>query len=381
MTLGPGERERYSRHLLLPEIGAAGQEKLKAARVLVIGAGGLGSPASLYLAAAGIGTLGIVDHDRVELSNLQRQLLFDTADVGASKALSARARLRALNPEIDVVAHELELRADNALGLLRNYDCVLDGSDRLATRYLVNDACVLLKRPLVSAAIHRFEGQAMTYVPGTSPCYRCLFPESAAGEVPNCAEAGVLGVLPGVLGALQATEAIKLVLGLGVPLVGRLLTYDALAMQWREFRFARRPDCAVCGAQPTITSLAGHAAAGVDAAASAFAHLGPLQLQQLLQHAGNGGPGVTVVDVREPREFAAGHLAGAANLPLGELPRRYTEIPLEFPVVFVCRSGVRSRAACELAAAAGIRGPLHLEGGLLAWAALVDPALRVAPAD
>ena len=384
MTLGPAERERYSRHLLLPEIGAAGQETLKAARVLVIGAGGLGSPASLYLAAAGIGTLGIVDHDRVELSNLQRQLLFDTADLGASKALSARARLRALNPEIDVVAHELELRADNALELLRNYDCVLDGSDRLATRYLVNDACVLLKRPLVSAAIHRFEGQAMTYVPEAGPCYRCLFPESAAGEVPNCAEAGVLGVLPGVLGALQATEAIKLVLGLGVPLVGRLLTYDALAMQWREFRFARRADCAVCGAQPTITSLAGHAAAGAAAAAAAaggFERLAPRQLQELLQRADDVGPGVTVVDVREPREFAAGHLAGAVNLPLGELPRRYTEIPLEFPVVFVCRSGVRSRAACELAAAAGIRSPLHLEGGLLAWAALVDPALRVAPAD
>ena len=387
MTLGPAERERYSRHLLLPEIGAAGQEKLKAARVLVIGAGGLGSPASLYLAAAGIGTLGIVDHDRVELSNLQRQLLFDTADVGATKALSARAKLRALNPEIDVVAHELELRADNALELLRNYDCVLDGSDRLATRYLVNDACVLLRRPLVSAAIHRFEGQAMTYVPEAGPCYRCLFPQSAEGMVPNCAEAGVLGVLPGVLGALQATEAIKLILELGAPLVGRLLTYDALAMQWREFRFARRADCAVCGAQPTITSLAGHAAAGAAAPAGSFEALRPLQLQALLERAGNGGSGgsggtgVTIVDVREPCEFAAGHLAGAANLPLGELPRRYTEIPLEFPVVFVCRSGVRSRAACELAAAAGIRSPLHLEGGLLAWAALVDPALRVAPAD
>ena len=387
MTLSPAERERYSRHLLLPEIGAAGQEKLKAARALIIGAGGLGSPASLYLAAAGIGTLGIVDHDRVELSNLQRQLLFDTADIGASKALRAQDRLRALNPEINVIAHELELRADNALELLRNYDCVLDGSDRLATRYLVNDACVLLRRPLVSAAIHRFEGQAMSYVPDAGPCYRCLFPQSAEDMVPNCAEAGVLGVLPGILGALQATEAIKLILGIGAPLVGRLLTYDALAMQWREFRFARRPDCAVCGAQPTITSLAGHATAGAGASAAAagsFERLGPLQLQELLQRAGNsctGGTGVPIVDVREPREFAAGHLAGAANLPLGELPRRYTEIPLEFPVVFVCRSGVRSRAACELAAVAGIRSPLHLEGGLLAWAALVDPALRVAPAD
>jgi adenylyltransferase/sulfurtransferase len=220
MSLSDSERERYSRHLLLPEIGAAGQEKLKRARVLVIGAGGLGSPASLYLAAAGIGTLGVVDHDRVDLSNLQRQLLFATADVGASKVLAAQARLRALNPDITVIAHELELRGGNALDLVRSYDLVVDGSDRLSTRYLVNDACVLLGKPLVSAAIHRFEGQAMSYVPGRGPCYRCLFPQSAEGLVPNCAEAGVLGVLPGVLGALQATEAIKLVLGVGEALIG-----------------------------------------------------------------------------------------------------------------------------------------------------------------
>jgi len=380
MTLSPDERERYSRHLLLSEIGVAGQEKLKAARVLVIGAGGLGSPASLYLAAAGVGTLGVVDHDRVELSNLQRQLLFDTATVGSSKARSARARLHDLNPEINVVAHELELRADNALALLRDYQYVLDGSDRLATRYLVNDACVLLGRPLVSAAIHRFEGQAMSYVPDAGPCYRCLFPETAEGAVPNCAEAGVLGVLPGVLGALQATEAIKLILGIGEPLVGRLLTYDALAMQWREFRFARRADCAVCGTQPTITSLVGHAAGRAAPASGRFERLGPLALQALLTRTASGGPAVTVVDVRTPREFGAGHLAGAVNIPLAELPRRCAEIPLEFPAVFVCRSGVRSGAACELAVAAGIRSPTQLEGGLLAWAALVDPALRVASA-
>jgi len=378
MTLGPSERERYSRHLLLPEIGVAGQEKLKAARVLVIGAGGLGSPASLYLAAAGVGTLGVVDHDRVELSNLQRQLLFDTAAVGSSKAQSARARLHDLNPEINVVAHELELRADNALELISDYGYVLDGSDRLATRYLVNDACVLRRRPLVSAAIHRFEGQAMTYVPDAGPCYRCLFPDSAEGMVPNCAEAGVLGVLPGMLGALQATEAIKLILGLGEPLVGRLLTYDALAMQWREFRFARRADCAVCGARPTITSLVSHATVCAAPASGQFERLGPVALQALLTRDAGGDPGITIVDVREPREYRAGHLAGALNIPLGELPRRCAEIPIEFPAVFVCRSGVRSRAACELAAAAGVRSAIQLEGGLLAWAALVDPALRVA---
>jgi molybdopterin/thiamine biosynthesis adenylyltransferase/rhodanese-related sulfurtransferase len=378
MALSPAERERYSRHLLLPEIGAAGQEKLKAARVLVIGAGGLGSPASLYLAAAGVGTLGVVDHDRVELSNLQRQLLFDTAGVGASKAMAARARLGALNPEIEVVAHELRLDAGNALELLRGYDLVLDGSDRLATRYLVNDACVLLARPLVSAAIHRFEGQAMSYVPGAGPCYRCLFAESAEDAVPNCAEAGVLGVLPGMLGALQATEAIKLLLGIGEPLVGRLMTFDALAMQWREFRFARRPDCAVCGAHPSITSLAGHARAGD---APSFERIGPRQLHALWASAIGSGRQLTIVDVREPREFAFGHLQGALNIPLAELPRRWSGIPLEFPVVFACRSGARSLRACELAAKAGISSPIQLEGGLLAWAALVDPGLQVAPVE
>lgn len=379
MSLDAAERERYSRHLLLPEIGASGQEKLKAARVLIVGAGGLGSPASLYLAAAGVGTLGIVDHDRVDLSNLQRQLLFDTASVGASKALSAQARLRALNPQINVIAHELELAAANALDLLRQYDFVIDGSDRLSTRYLVNDACVLLRRPLISAAIHRFEGQAMTYLPGHGPCYRCLFPEAAAGVVPNCAEAGVLGVLPGVLGALQATEAIKLILGIGTPLIGRLLTYDALAMQWHEFRFMRREDCAVCGTRPTIKTLADTEAHCPALPRGPCERLEPRQLRALLEDASHGGAGITVIDVREPREYAAGHLAGAMNIPVGDLPRRSTEIPLEFPVVFVCRSGGRSRAACELVSGAGIQNPANLEGGMVAWAALVDPEMKVAP--
>ena len=381
LPLNDAERERYSRHLLLPEIGAHGQQKLKAARVLVVGAGGLGSPASLYLAAAGIGTLGIIDHDRVDLSNLQRQLLFDTASLGTSKAQSARTRLSALNPEISVIAHELELNASNALELLRQYDYVLDGSDRLSTRYLVNDACVLLQRPLVSAAIHRFEGQALTYLPGRGPCYRCLFPQADAGVAPSCAEAGVLGVLPGVLGAVQATEAIKLILGLGAPLVGRLLTYDALAMQWQEFHFARREDCAVCGTQPTIRTLADTAAAGSGPARGPCRGLRPQQLSALLEGARRGGAGLTVVDVREPREYAGGHLPGALNIPVAELPRRGAEIPPNFPVVFVCRTGRRSQAACELAAGAGMQNPASLEGGMLAWAALIDPEMQVAPVD
>ncbi len=389
MTLSASERERYSRHLLLPEIGVAGQEKLQAARVAVVGAGGLGSPSSLYLAAAGVGTLGVIDHDRIDLSNLQRQLLFDATQVGASKALTAQARLRALNPEINVVAHDVELVAGNALELLRQYDCVLDGSDRLATRYLVNDACVLLQRPLVSAAIHRFEGQAMTYVPGGGPCYRCLFPESAAAAAPNCATAGVLGVLPGVLGALQATEVIKLLLGIGTPLAGRLLTFDALAMQWREFRFTRRVDCAVCGARPTIRTLADSAATCGGAIASGTERVNPQQLRALIARGALGADGaggalgaggdalVSVVDVREPHEFAAGHLAGALNIPLGELARRLAEIPRRAPVVFVCRSGVRSQTAAAIASGDGFQDVADLEGGLIAWAAQVDPALEV----
>jgi sulfur-carrier protein adenylyltransferase/sulfurtransferase len=379
MSLSDSERERYSRHLLLPEIGAAGQEKLKRARVLVVGAGGLGSPASLYLAAAGVGTLGIIDHDRVDLSNLQRQLLFATSDVGASKALTARTRLRALNPDITVIAHDLELRAGNALELLHPYDLVLDGSDRLATRYLVNDACVLLGKPLVSAAIHRFEGQAMSYVPGRGPCYRCLFPQSAEGLVPNCAEAGVLGVLPGMLGALQATEAIKLVLGLGEALIGRLLTYDALAMQWREFRFARREDCAVCGTTPSITRLTLLAATESGHDAPQARRLKPRQLQERLEQRGEAAAALAVVDVREPREFSAGHLRGAVNIPLAHLSERLGEIPPQAAVVFVCRSGNRSQAACALAARAGRAELADLEGGMLAWAAMIDPAMAVAP--
>src|SRR5215468_11277385 len=252
LSLSRSERERYRRHLALAEIGPAGQEKLKAARVLIVGAGGLGSPAALYLAAAGCGTLGLLDGDRVDLTNLQRQVLFDSESLGQLKAEAGRERLAALNPEVRIIAHALELRAANVRALFAQYDLVLDGTDRLSTRYLINDACVILHKRLVSAAIHRFEGHLMTYVPGEGPCYRCIFPQAADGMVANCAEAGVLGVLPGVLGTLQATEAIKLITGIGEPLTERLLTYDALEMRFTEFRVTRRRDCAVCGDTPTI---------------------------------------------------------------------------------------------------------------------------------
>jgi molybdopterin/thiamine biosynthesis adenylyltransferase/rhodanese-related sulfurtransferase len=376
VSLTRTELARYSRHLSLAEVGAAGQEKLKAARVLIIGAGGLGSPSALYLAASGIGTLGILDCDRVDVSNLQRQVLFDSAKIGALKAEAARERLRALNPEIEVVAHAVELRAANVREILSSYHVVLDGTDRLATRYLVNDACVMLGKPLVSAAIHRFEGQAMTYVPGRGPCYRCLFPEVAEGLVPNCADAGVLGVLPGVLGTIQATEAIKLIVGAGELLTGRLLIYDALDMRFDQFPFERRQDCAVCGERPTITELRDPPELCSAEALATVRRLAPGELRALL----DAREKLLLVDVREPREFATAHLAGSKNVPLSDVRRALAEIPPDIAPVFLCRSGARSLTACRIALGAGRVAPAHLEGGLLAWAAEVDPAFIVATA-
>ena len=373
--LSKADLARYARHLALAEIGHPGQEKLRAARVLIVGAGGLGSPAALYLAAGGLGTLGLVDFDRVDVSNLQRQVLFDTAGIGRQKSEAARERLLALNPTIRVNAHTLELRASNVLAVLREYDVVLDGTDRLSTRYIVNDACVILRKPLVSAAIHRFEGQAMTYVPGKGPCYRCLFADATRAVVPNCAEAGVLGVLPGVLGTIQATEAIKLITGIGEPLIGRLLTYDALHMRFEEFAFTRRADCAVCGDHPTIAApfdppLAAHE---TPMSATDILRFSPSETQALL-----GKPGYVIVDVREPYEFDAGHLPGSLHIPLGDLPARFAEIPSDATPVFICRSGGRSLNACAFALQAGAAKAINLEGGLKAWAAQIDPSLQVA---
>jgi sulfur-carrier protein adenylyltransferase/sulfurtransferase len=337
----------------------------------------LGSPSALYLAASGVGTLGVIDCDRVDVSNLQRQVIYDSAAVGQSKAEVARVRLLALNPQIQVIAHDVELRAANVREIFASYDVILDGTDRFSTRYLSNDACVILRKPLVSAAIHRFEGQAMTYVPGAGPCYRCLFPDPPAdGLVPNCAEAGVLGVLPGVMGTLQATEAIKLIVGVGEPLVGRLLTYDALAMRFEEFRFKRRSDCAVCGDRPTITEPRDAQEICSTEALERVEKLTPRALQaRLLSEISKP----TIVDVREPKEFAVAHLRGAVNIPVGELQTRIDEVPSSAVAVFVCRSGARSLAAAAIASSAGLSGIAHLEGGLLAWAREVDVGFEVAP--
>lgn len=376
MELSASEHERYSRHLLLAEVGRAGQEKLRAARVLVVGAGGLGSPAVLYLVAAGVGTVGLVDCDKVELSNLQRQILFDTDDVARPKVAAARDRLLELNPHVEVVAHELEICAANVGAIVSEYHVVIDGSDRVGTRYLVNDSCVILHKPLISAAIHRFEGQAMTYVPGRGPCYRCLFPDAAQAQIASCAEAGVIGVLPGVLGTIQATEAIKLILGLGDLLVGRLLTYDALEMRFHEFPFERRPDCAVCGVAPRITVPA-DADPFRQGAPRSLRRLLPSELFALLQEADHGGPPVRMIDVREPLEFDAGHLAGAVSVPLAQIERMEWSSARAGPTVFMCRSGARSLQACAIASRQGLPELSHLEGGLIAWAAAIDPTLRI----
>ncbi len=367
------ELRRYSRHLSLAEVGAAGQLRLKAGRVLIVGVGGLGSPCALYLAAAGVGHLGLVDCDQVDESNLQRQVLYDSAQVGSSKATQARARLLALNPTISVVAHEAELAAANIGSLFADYDIIVDGSDRIATRYLVNDACVILGKSLVTAAVHRFEGQALTYAPGRGPCYRCLFAHVVADSVASCADVGVLGVLPGILGTIQATEVLKLLLGLGTPLFGQLLTLDALQMRFDSFTFARRPDCAVCGDQPVITRLQDPPGFCSIEEQRRVPQLSPVELARLL--ATQAGT-LRLIDVRGAQEFADGALENSIHLPLPQIEQSAaaTLAPLARPgdtLVFICRSGARGTRAGALARREGLHA-VNLAGGLLAWRALLQ---------
>jgi adenylyltransferase/sulfurtransferase len=371
-TLTRDEILRYSRHLLMPEITLAGQERLKAARVLCVGAGGLGSPLLLYLAAAGVGTLGVVEYDTLDLTNLQRQVLYTTADARRPKLDAAVARLRALNPGIRVVPHALRLAPDNVMAVIGDYDIVADGTDNFPTRYLVNDACVLAGRPNVAASIFRFEGQLAVFDARRGPCYRCLFPEPPpASLVPSCADGGVLGVLPGVVGAMQALEVIKLILELGEPLIGRLLLYDALAAATRTVAIRKDPACVVCGAQPSIT-------APVDTEAFCGTAAGPgrddLPRVAVEDWAAQPAPGV-LLDVRPPHERSIAALPGALALPLEALPARLHELDSATRYVIACHRGERSVEAYVLLYRAGFRQLAILDGGVDAWAERVDPAL------
>jgi adenylyltransferase/sulfurtransferase len=356
MTLTQTECARYARHLILPELGEEGQLRLKQGSVLIVGAGGLGSPSSIYLAAAGVGRIGLVDFDRVDATNLHRQVLYGTSDVGTPKLEAARARLHDLNPEIAIETHDCALTSDNALDLLRGYDVVLDGTDNFATRYLVNDACVLLGKPNVYGSIFRFDGQASVFFAKEGPCYRCLYPEPPPPDlVPSCAEGGVLGVLPGVVGTIQATEAIKLLAGIGETLVGRLLVFDALNMAFRQMKLRKDPQCAICGEHPTITELIDYEQFCNPATAL---EVTPEQLATL---------DAAIVDVREPYEFAGGAIDGATLIPLGALPARLSEVPRDRDVVVYCQTGGRSARALEVLRGAGFSRARHLKGGYQAW--------------
>jgi sulfur-carrier protein adenylyltransferase/sulfurtransferase len=376
---------RYSRHLLLPEVGIEGQQKLKAARVLCVGTGGLGSPLALYLAAAGIGALGLVDFDVVDASNLQRQILYSTRDIGRGKLDSAAEKLTALNPALNVQKHETRLSSANALDILKDYDIVADGTDNFPTRYLVNDACVLLGKPNVYGSIFRFEGQASVFATKDGPCYRCLYPEPPPpGLVPSCAEGGVLGILPGLVGVIQATEVIKLILGkegkpLGESLIGRLLLVDALSMRFREFRLRKNPDCPVCGAHPTVTRLIDY---------EQFCGIAPQPQQESpmrnsipqisvkeLKRRMDAGDDFLLLDVREPFEYQIANLGGTL-IPQGQVPARLAEIDRERDIVVHCRSGARSQRIAEFLAQQGYTKVANLAGGILAWADEIDPKVQ-----
>ena len=377
MHLENDEVRRYARHLLLPEVGREGQLKLKGARVLCIGAGGLGSPLLIYLAAAGIGRLGIIDFDVVDLSNLQRQILHRTADIGRAKTESAQDAIRQLNPHVNVVAHAERLSAANALNLFAAYDVVVDASDNFPTRYLANDACVFLGKPNVYGAIFRFEGQATVFFPAQGgPCYRCLYPEPPPpATVPNCAEAGVLGVLPGIVGCVQAIEVIKLILGQGNSLAGRFLLFNALEMKFRELKLKRDPRCPVCGTSPTITQLIDYEAfCGMNTPASEPGILADEVTVHDMQNAlRDPSLHIRVVDVREPEELAIAHIGGVDALPLSVLPQRFRELDPNQLIYLHCKSGGRSLKAVKFLQQRGYRQVKSVKGGITAWSTLIDP--------
>jgi sulfur-carrier protein adenylyltransferase/sulfurtransferase len=373
LRLSNPETIRYSRHLMMPEVTAEGQRRLKAARLLCIGAGGLGSPAALYLAAAGVGTIGIVDFDEVDLSNLQRQILHGTKDIGRSKLESARDRLRDINPEIEIELHECRFSSENASQLVMQYDLVVDGSDNFPTRYLSNDVCVFARKPNVYGSVFRFEGQTTVFAPHLGgPCYRCLFPEPPPPDsVPNCAQAGVLGVLPGIIGMLQAIETIKLIVGIGEPLVGRLLHFDALKVKFRELNLRRDPECPVCGENPTIFSPIDYEqfCGARDEAAI------PTMSAHELKRKMDAHELFELIDVREAFEYEIARIDGAKLIPLGEIAERVDELPRERPIVVHCHSGQRSAQAVRLLQQRGFDKVYNLEGGIDAWSDQIDSSV------
>ncbi len=373
------EYRRYARHLVLPEVGLEGQLRLKAARVLCVGAGGLGSPLALYLAAAGVGTLGLVDFDVVDGSNLHRQILHGTEDVGRPKLASAAERIAAINPNVRFVPFETRLTSENALRIFEDFDVIADGTDNFPTRYLVNDACVLLDKPNVYASIYRFEGQASVFWASRGPCYRCLYPEPPPpGLVPSCAEGGVLGILPGLLGVVQATETVKLILGAGHPLIARLLLVDALGMQFREVRLRKNPECPVCGPNPTVTRLIDYEEfCGVGASgepARRDRDRATVTVEELKQMRDRGEPFV-LVDVREPYEVAISEIAGSVHIPLATLPQSLDRLSPEDDIVVYCKVGGRSAQAVAFLQQAGYRRARNLAGGIDEWARRIDPTM------
>jgi sulfur-carrier protein adenylyltransferase/sulfurtransferase len=374
MELNNDEIRRYSRHLILPEVGLAGQKKIKAARVLCIGAGGLGSPIAMYLAAAGIGKLGIVDFDTVDYSNLQRQILHTDADVGRSKAESAKETIRGINPNVEVVIHNTRISSENALDLIRPYDIVVDGTDNFPTRYLTNDACVLLKKPNVYGSIFRFEGQASIFAPHLGgPCYRCLYPEPPPpGMVPSCAEGGVLGVLPGIIGCIQATEILKLAISKGTTLVGRLVLFNALDMKFRELKLRRDPACPVCGEHPTIKELIDYEVfCGIELPKQ-DENSDEVTVQDMKKALDDPKLGIKVIDVREPFEYEIARIDGVPLLPMSQLQQRFTELDPNTQYYLLCKVGARSHSAAEFLREQGFKYVKNVKGGTNAWAEEID---------
>ena len=377
-TLSPDEIRRYARHLIMPEVAMAGQQRLKAARVLCIGTGGLGSPLSLYLAAAGVGTIGLVDFDVVDVSNLQRQILHFTGDVGRPKVTSAQEKLQAINPELKIVRHEHPIDSSNALEIFAGYDVIVDGTDNFPTRYLVNDACVLTGKPNAYGSIFRFEGQASVFATEEGPCYRCLYPEPPPpGLVPSCAEGGVLGILPGLVGVIQATEVIKFILGKGDPLIGRLLLVNSLDMKFRELKLRKNPDCPVCGNNPTVTKLIDYQQfCGIvpePKEASVQNGIPQMSVKELKQKQ-DAGEDIYLLDVREPHEYQIAQIGGHL-IPLGDLPNRVGELDTSREIVVHCKTGGRSQRAAEFLSKTGFKKLHNLAGGITAWSNDVDPKI------